>query len=62
MQIQDLSVAMSQENVQEQAAIKVAKMAMGSVEAQSDAMTKLLNTLPPPLNDPNLGTNLDFLA
>ncbi|GMO40059.1 MAG: hypothetical protein Ta2B_19890 [Termitinemataceae bacterium] len=61
MQVQDLSVAGSQQNVQEQAAIKVAKMGLDAAETQGNALTKLLNTLPE-VSDPNIGNNLDLTA
>ncbi|GMO29786.1 MAG: hypothetical protein Ta2B_10750 [Termitinemataceae bacterium] len=61
MKIQDLSVVASQQNVQEQAAVKVAKMGLDSMETQGDAMTKLLNTLPKVI-DPGVANNVDLLA
>ncbi|GMO25463.1 MAG: hypothetical protein Ta2F_00750 [Termitinemataceae bacterium] len=61
MQIQNFSVAASQQSVQEEAAVKVAKMGLDSIKTEGSDLAKLLNTLPP-VKDPAAGNNVDFLA
>ncbi|WP_461247885.1 YjfB family protein [Treponema sp. R6D11] len=62
MDIESLSVDMSQANVQEQAAVKVQAMAQDAVKQQAEAVVKLISSVPVPETDPNLGQNIDLTA
>jgi len=59
MDIQALSVDMSQANVQEQAAVQVQAMALDTVKQQAEAVNNLISTAPA---DPNLGQKVDVTA
>jgi hypothetical protein len=59
MSIESASVAMSQQRVQEEAAVRVQAMALSSVEQQSAALEKLMESAQI-ITDPNLGNNLDI--
>jgi hypothetical protein len=59
MDIQTLSVDMSQANVQEQAAVQVQAMELDTVKQQAQAVDNLISTVPA---DPNLGQNIDLTA
>jgi hypothetical protein len=59
--IQALSTGMAQQQVQEEAAIKVQNMALNTAEAQSAALTKLMDAAEV-ITDPNLGKQVNFLA
>jgi hypothetical protein len=59
MDIQALSVDMSQANVQEQAAVQVQAMALDTVKQQAEAVNNLISTIPA---DPNLGQKVDITA
>jgi hypothetical protein len=59
MDIQALSVDMSQANVQEQAAVQVQAMALDAVKQQAEAVNNLISTVPA---DPNLGQKVDVTA
>jgi len=61
MDIQTLSVNMSQEKVQEQAAIKVQAMGLDMAREQAVALNKLLSTVQS-IIDPNMGKNINLLA
>jgi len=59
MDIQALSVDMSQANVQEQAAVQVQAMALDTLKQQAKAVNNLISTVPA---DPNLGQKVDVTA
>ena len=59
--IASLSVAMSQQNVGQQASLAVMKMAMDNVEQNGDMMVQNLASLQHAAQ-PNLGANIDILA
>jgi len=58
MDIQSLSVDMSQAQVQEQAAVQVQAMELDTAKQQAQAVDNLISTVPVP--DPNLGQNIDL--
>jgi len=60
MDIQALSVDMSQAQVQEQAVVQVQAMELDTAKQQSQAVDNLISTVPVP--DPNLGQNIDITA
>jgi len=60
MDIQALSVDMSQANVQEQAAVQVQSMELDTAKQQAEAVNDLVSTVPVP--DPNLGQRIDLTA
>lgn len=65
MDIPALSVMLSQNKVQQQAATSVMKLAMGTASEQSEAVTALMqeNTKAMELSvQPHLGANLDIRA
>lgn len=61
MDIQSLSVNLSQEKVQEQAAVKVQSMGLDMMKEQAVALSKLLSTVQS-IADPNMGKNINILA
>ena len=61
MQIQDLSVELSRQNVQEQAAVTVQAMAINGMEEQSAALARLMDSAEA-VTDPNLGSQVNILA
>jgi len=61
MDIQSLSVNMSQAKVQEQAAVQVQVMELNMVKEQAAAINKLLSTVQAVI-EPNLGKNVNLLA
>jgi len=61
MDIQSLSVNLSQEKVQEQAAVQVQAMGLDMVKEQAVALDKLLSTVKS-IIDPNMGKNINILA
>jgi hypothetical protein len=61
MDIQSLSVNMSQIKVQEQAAVQVQTMELNMIKEQAVALDKLLSTVQA-IIDPNLGRNVDLLV
>jgi hypothetical protein len=61
MDIQSLSVSMSQTKLQEQAAVQVQSMAVNSVKEQSASLEKLMSSAQT-ISDPNLGRNVNILA
>jgi hypothetical protein len=61
MNIQSLSVNMSQTQVQEQAAGKVQAMALGTAKEQGAALEKLMSSAQT-ITDPTLGQNVNILA
>jgi len=61
MDIQSLSVNMSQIKVQEQAAVQVQAMELNMIKGQAVALDKLLSTVQA-IIDPNLGRNVDLLV
>jgi len=61
MDIQSLSVNLSQEKVQEQAAVQVQAMGLDMVKEQAVAIEKLLSTVQS-IIDPNLGKNVNLLT
>jgi len=52
---------MSQEKLQEQAAVKVQAMGLNMMKEQAVALEKLLSTVQS-VNDTNLGRNINLLA
>jgi len=60
MDIQTLSVDMSQAQVQEQAAVQVQSMELDTAKQQAQAVDNLISTVPVP--EPNLGQNIDLTA
>lgn len=63
MDIQDLSVGMAMQRVQDQAGIKVLGLAMNVAKEQSAALTKLMDTSNlATVSDPALGSNINLLA
>jgi len=61
MDIQSLSVNMSQVKVQEQAAVQVEAMGLNMIKEQAAAINKLLSTVQA-IVDPNLGKNVNLLV
>jgi len=61
MDIQSLSVNMSQTKVQEQAAVKVQAMGLNMMKEQAVALDKLLSTVQAVV-DPNMGKNVNLLV
>jgi len=61
MDIQSLSINLSQEKVQEQAAVKVQAMGLDMMKEQAVALDKLLSTVKS-IIDPNMGKNINLLA
>ncbi|GBU27284.1 hypothetical protein R84B8_00813 [Treponema sp. R8-4-B8] len=61
MDIQSLSVNMSQIKVQEQAAVQVQAMGLNMIKEQAAALDKLLSTVQS-IIEPNLGKNVDLLV
>jgi len=61
MDIQTLSVNMSQARVQEQAAVQVQAMGLDMIKEQAAALEKLLSSAQP-ITDPNLGRNINLIA
>jgi hypothetical protein len=60
MDIQALSVDMSQAQVQEQATVQVQAMELDTAKQQAQAVDNLISTVP--VSDPNLGQNIDLTA
>jgi hypothetical protein len=61
MDIQSLSVNMSQANVQEQAAVQVQAMGLDMVKEQAAALDKLISSVQS-LASPNMGQNVNLLV
>jgi hypothetical protein len=61
MDIQSLSINMSQAKVQEQAAVKVQAMGLDMMKEQAVALDKLLSTVQA-IVDPNMGKNVNLLV
>jgi len=61
MDIQSLSVNMSQARVQEQAAVQIQAMSLDMMKEQAAALEKLLSSVQL-ITDPNLGRNVDLIA
>jgi hypothetical protein len=61
MDIQSLSVNMSQAGLQEQAAVQVQAMGLNMMKEQAAALDKLLSSVQL-ITDPNLGRNINILA
>ena len=61
MDIQSLSVNMSQAGLQEQAAVQVQAMGLNMMKEQAAALEKLLSSVQL-ITDPNLGRNINLLA
>ena len=61
MDIQSLSVNMSQARVQEQAAVQVQAMGLDMMKEQAAALEKLLSSVQL-ITDPNLGRNINIIA
>jgi len=60
MDIQSVSMGMSQARVQEQAAVQVQAMSL-KIKEQSTALEKLLSNVQL-ITDPNLGQNINLIA
>ena len=61
MDIQSLSVNMSQANVQEQAAVQVQAMGLDMIKEQAVALDKLISSVQS-LTNPNMGQNVNLLV
>ncbi len=61
MDIQSLSVNMSQANLQEQAAVQDQAMGLDMVKEQAVALDKLISSVQS-LNSPNMGQNVNLLV
>jgi len=61
MDIQSLSVNMSQAGLQEQAAVQVQAMSLNMMKEQGAALEKLLSSVQL-ITDPNLGRNVNLFA
>jgi hypothetical protein len=61
MDIQSLSVNMSQAGLQEQAAVQVQAMGLNMIKEQAAALDKLLSSVQL-ITDPNLGRNVNILV
>jgi len=61
MDIQSLSMNMSQAKVQEQAAVEIQAMGLDIMKEQAAAVQKLLSSVQP-LIDYNIGRNIDLTA
>jgi hypothetical protein len=61
MEIQSLSVNLNQALVQEQAAVQVQAMAIGTVREQAAAVEELVSSVQP-IVDPNLGQRVNVVA
>jgi len=61
MDIQSLSMKMSQAKVQEQAAVQVQEMSLNLIKEQSAALEKLLSSVQL-ITDPNLGQNINLIT
>jgi len=61
MDIQQLSIDMSQIKVQEQASVKVQAMGLDMMKEQAVALDKLLSTVQAVI-DPNMGKNVNLLV
>ncbi len=59
MDIAALSTALSQNKVQEAAAVQVQKLAMNSAETQGAALVKMMSET---ITDPSLGNRVDIFA
>jgi hypothetical protein len=65
MDIQSLSVELSQQRVQEEAAIQIQSMAQNAVEVQSAELQKLMETaeaVTAAVTDPQLGNTVNLIA
>lgn len=60
MDIAQLSTALSQGKMAQEAAAKVQKMALGTMELQGEGLQKLMNS-PQRVTDPALGQQIDLL-
>jgi hypothetical protein len=61
MDIQSLSISMSQANLQEQAAVQVQAMGLDMVKEQAVALDKLISSVQS-LTTPNMGQNVNLLV
>ena len=61
MDIQSLSMEMSQARVQEQAAVQIQAMSLNLIKEQSAALEKLLSSVQF-ITDPNLGQNINLIT
>jgi hypothetical protein len=61
MDIQSLSISMSQANLQEQAAVQVQAMGLDMVKEQAAALDKLISSVQS-LTAPNMGQNVNLLV
>jgi len=61
MDIQSLSVSLSQARVQEQAAVQVQSMGLDLIKGQAAALDKLMSSVEI-VTDPKLGRNINIIA
>ncbi|GHV79577.1 hypothetical protein AGMMS49944_13680 [Spirochaetia bacterium] len=61
MEIENVSTAMSQDKVQQEAAVKVQRMAMENADVQAAELAKLLASAEV-VTDTNVGNNVDLLS
>ncbi|MDR3334688.1 MAG: YjfB family protein [Treponema sp.] len=61
MDILSLSTALSQQRIQEEAAIRIQSMSLQNATAQGTGLLNLMDSVAV-ITDPNLGNNLDFFA
>jgi hypothetical protein len=61
MEIENVSTAMSQDKVQQEAAIKVQRMALENAGVQAAELAKLLESAEV-VTDTNVGNNVDLLS
>lgn len=63
MDIQALSMDLSQQQLRDQAGTAVMKIAMNTSKTQAEGLEKLMSSaVLPPVKDPALGANIDILA
>jgi hypothetical protein len=61
MEIENVSTAMSQDKVQQEAAVKVQRMAMENADVQAAELAKLLESAEV-VTDTNVGNSVDLLS
>lgn len=61
MDIEKLSIGLSLQKTQEQAAVQVQRMTLTSMKEQSAALMKILESVEV-ITDPNLGNQINILA
>ncbi|MDR0624408.1 MAG: YjfB family protein [Treponema sp.] len=61
MTIEEVSMGMAQDRVQQEAALKIEAMALRGAEDQAAALMKLMESAET-VGDPNMGNRVDLLA